>query len=91
MKNKEKILNFEKLLKILDILSEYIDENNEIKPEFFEKIEPITQCLSIFSAVPENEIDTKNVLQMVMDFDNYIKTHEILEANKMIKRFRMIQ
>ena len=86
----DKILNFEKLLEILDILNNYIDSNNEIKPEFFEKIEPIIKCLSIFSDLPENEIDTNDVLQMVDDFDNYVKIHEILEANKLIKHFRMM-
>ena len=86
----DKILNFEKLLEILDVLSSYMDDDNEIKPEFFEKLEPIIKCLSIFSGSPENEIDTSDVLQMVDDFDNYVKTHEILEAYKLIKHFRMM-
>jgi hypothetical protein len=89
MKNKPEIINFEKTLEILDILDEYIDENNEIKPEFFEKIEPITKCLSIFSGKSVEEINITNVLQLVVDFDNYVKVNEILEANKLVKRFRM--
>jgi hypothetical protein len=89
MKNKLEIINFENVLEILDILDEYIDENNEIKPEFFEKIEPITKCLSIFSGKSVEEINITNVLQLVVDFDNYVKVNEILEANKLVKRFRM--
>ena len=81
-----KIINFEKVLEILDILGKYID-NDEIKPEFFEKPELITKCISIFSGEPIEEMTPENALDMTMDFDNYMKVNEILEANKIVNKF----
>ena len=89
MKNKLEIVNLEKTLEILDILNKYIDDNNELKPEFYEKFELITKCLSIFSDKSIEEIEKENVLDMVTELDNYIKINEILEANKIMKRLRM--
>lgn len=89
MKNKIETINFENTLKILDILNGYIDENNEIKPEFYMKLELITKCLSIFSDVLIEEIDIKDVFDLVVRFDFYIKINEILEANKITKNLRL--
>jgi hypothetical protein len=89
MKNKPEITNLEKTLEILEVLDGYIDDNNEIKPEFFMKLDLITRCLSIFSGVPVEEVDTSDVFGVVASFDFYIKTNEILEANKLAKKFRL--
>mgnify|MGYP001256690830 CR=1 FL=1 len=87
MTNEPKILNFEKVLEILDIIGEYIDENNEIKPEFFVKEELLARCISIFSGSLVKEFTKEDVLEIVTEFDNYVKVNEILEANKIVKNF----
>lgn len=87
MINEPKILNFEKVLQILDIIGEFIDENNEIKPEFFVQAELLSKCISIFSGSPVKEFTKNDVLDIVTEFDNYVKVNEILEANKIVKNF----
>lgn len=89
MKNKLEIINLEKTLEILDILGKYIDDNNEIKPEFYEEFELITKLLSIFSGKTIEELEKENIMGMVYECDNYIKINEILEANKIVKHLRM--
>lgn len=89
MINEPKPLNLEKLLEILDILGNYIDENNELKPEFYVEPELLMKCISIFSGSPVEELSKEKVIESVFDFDEYMKVNDILEANKIIKRFRL--
>ena len=89
MINEPKPLNLEKLLEILDILGNYIDENNELKPEFYVEPELLMKCISIFSGSPIEELSKEKVIESVFDFDEYMKVNDILEANKIMKRFRL--
>jgi hypothetical protein len=79
------IINLEKTLEILDILKDYIDDNNEIKPEFFERLDLLTKCLSIFSGVTIEQVNVESIFDVVLSFDDYVKVNEILEANKITK------
>ena len=89
MINEPKPLNLEKLLEILDILGNYIDENNELKPEFYVEPELLMKCISIFSGSPIEELSKEKVIGSVFDIDEYTKVNDILKANKIMKRFRL--
>jgi hypothetical protein len=79
------ILNLEKTLEILDILRDYIDENNEIKPELFMNPSSVFIMLSIFSDEPVETTKKNSALDVFISFTQYTKINEILEANKIVK------